>query len=669
MLSLASMAQRVYPYSDVDIEDYDIEAQPKNSLQRYNAILKLITTLEKGRLNDAPFNINKMPENYIDYIKEALEFALVNKKWKQLQLIKNHEFDYYFHHRSRPEGVILANEILNDTLTLKNSFKIQLYSYLNTVYQELELNTEFIELIPKMYALKKEMNLSDYTLADQEADVTKSYYLNRQYESAIHYSYKALAIEKKQNRMLFKANMQLIIGQSFGKLNKIDSAIIHYDDAMMLLKNIVTDYEKQDEDYKIYLINVIATNKASLLYADQAPEKVIPFALKEFHSFPNNLDPIYSVKIFNLLGKLYYATGDYYQATSYLLMVEENLKPEVYAREHLDYMKIKAQIYLAKGDKKSSIALFKKYERFEDSIAKVKNDTRLAIALAAYDTKQREMELKDQKLLLSQQENTLKQQEQKQLMYLVIIGAFLLLTVLGYFYVKNLNTQKKKIILQKQAIDKSLKQKELLLKEVHHRVKNNLQIVSSLLEGQAGKTDDIAIKAIMIEGQERIDAMALIHQQLYQSEDFKNINLNTYVANLFNHLYTSYNKEGTHVDHVLNVADLQVHIDVAVPFGIVLNELISNCYKYAFKGKSEGRIKISIKPVNDTFNKLTVEDNGVGLPEDFETKKQYTLGIKLIEGISWQLRGKLSYKSSKKGSIFEIIFIKNFETIPTPNEI
>ncbi len=663
MVSSRMLGQDIYPYLDIDMRKYNIDRYDRNSLERYNVIKKLITDVENNRSDNVSFNIGKMPENYIDYVREALAFALANKKQKDIQLIKNHEFDYYFHYRSRPQGVILANEILNDTLTIKNTFKMQLYTYLNTAYQDLGLYTEFIEVIPKMYSLKKEMNLESYTTADQESDVGKSYYLNKRYESAIQYYYRALDNIKGEKGIIFKAKMHNNIGLSFGNLSVIDSALVHYDKAMSLLKNKKAGFEEWDKNYSIYFYNVIERNKAELLFADAEPEKVIPYALKEFHTFPDTLNPIYITNTLNLLGKLYFSIGEYHQATAYLLMARENMKPGILAEDQIENFETEAQIHLVSGDKKTSSVWFKKQKRFEDSISKVKNDTRVAIALTAYDTKQKEIAIKDQELRIQHQESTLKQEKQKQLLYVVIIGSFIVLIVFGYFYIKKINKQKEKIISQKKELDESLFQKELLLKEVHHRVKNNLQIVSSLLEGQADKTEDKKLKSIMVEGQERIDAMALIHQQLYKSENFKSIDLKNYVNNLFQHLYTSQNKEGVQVNYILDIEVLPIDIDIAVPFGIILNELISNCYKYAFKNRTKGTIEVSIKAVDEKFYKLTVLDNGVGLPKDFETKKNHSLGIKLIEGISWQLRGELSYNTSEKGSIFEVLFIKSFEKI------
>jgi two-component sensor histidine kinase len=663
MLGANALAQQVYPYLNIEIEDYRLRRHPKNSESRYNLIIELVIDVEKYRENKAPYNINRMPASYLNVIEEAQIYAVDHKKWDHLKLVNNHEFDHYLHYKSRTNGILLANKLLRDTLRDKNTFKIQLYSYLSTAYQDLGLNNEFIALIPKMYALKREMNDDGAALGNQEAAVANSYFLNKNYDIAIKYYKRALTATRMDRKNTLAVQIHNKIGQSFSHIVQVDSAVTHYNMALTLLQQNSSLSNTEDKDYLLYLYNQVSTNKAELLYIETAPEKVTPYALKTFHTFPNQLNPVELASTYNLLGKLYYATGDYPQAEAYLIMAREKLVPGVNAQDHIDNLKTEAQIALVKGDKKQSAILFKKQERFEDSIAQLKTDTRMAIALTAYDTQEKEIALKVQELRIATQENELDDQKQQRLLYFILIGGFLIVVVLGSFYIVRIRKQKQQITSQKVALDESLLQKELLLKEVHHRVKNNLQIVSSLLEVQADKTNDTTAKSIMSEGQDRIDAMALIHQQLYQSQDFKNIDLQNYVENLFEHLYMSHNKQDIHITQILEIDVDPVDIDVAVPFGIILNELVSNCYKYAFKGRDEGIINVVIRSISDTHNELIVKDNGVGLSKDFESRKKQSLGMTLIEGIAWQLRGKLTYTSSSDGSKFSLLFIKNLAII------
>lgn len=677
-VGVEATSQRIYPYLDIEINDYDIERFPKNSEDRYNAINNLINDVESKRSAEAEFGVGKMPEMYLEYIHEAQKYSITNKMKERIPLLKNHEFDHYVHYRSMIEGVVFANAILSDTLLLTTSFKMQLYSYLHTVYQDLGLYTEFIELFPKINALQKDLDPSITMTINQDADVARGYFMNKNYKAAIKSYHKALASLSKSptdaddvnagSSDIRIAEIHSGIGLAYGYLNQVDSSVVHFDRAVALLENS-DNLEPADEQYRKYLKYKIETHKAEQLYAETEPEKVIPYALKTFHSFPVLLNPIDQVTTFNLLGRLYYDTGDYLQAKAYIIMAEERLRSGVNPQDHINNLKTDAQIFLVTGDKKRSAILFKEHERFVDSLAKVKSETRLAITLTAFDTQQKEVVLKRQQLQIASQEGTLQKQKQRQLLYFVIIVCLILLTAMGFLYIGHIKKQNEKIISQKIKLDKSLIQKELLLKEVHHRVKNNLQIISSLLEEQAGKSDDTAVKTVMQESQERIDAMALIHQQLYSSENFTHIDLKSYVNSLFEHLYLSNNRENVNIQHILNVNAEPVHIDVAVPFGIMLNELISNCYKYAFKNRTEGVITVSVESKNESFNTLTVSDNGVGLPNELKLKKHKSLGIKLVEGIAWQLRGNLDYSSSEYGSTFVVTFIKNLKAIPKHNEV
>jgi PAS domain S-box-containing protein len=204
----------------------------------------------------------------------------------------------------------------------------------------------------------------------------------------------------------------------------------------------------------------------------------------------------------------------------------------------------------------------------------------------------------------------------------------------------------------------SLKEKEVLLKEVHHRVKNNLQIISSILNLQTSFSNDPKVNEILKESQNRVKSMAYLHESLYQNKNFTFINFSDYLINLSKNLVHSYYFSAGSVDLNLNVDKVDLNLDQAIPCGLIVNELLTNAVKYAFpnEGKSN-RISIKVTEHNGKIE-ITVADNGVGLPKDFDVNKTNSLGLQLVSTLTEQLDGKLSVLNDNGAK-----FIINFKKI------
>ncbi|AFZ25509.1 PAS domain S-box [Cylindrospermum stagnale PCC 7417] len=213
----------------------------------------------------------------------------------------------------------------------------------------------------------------------------------------------------------------------------------------------------------------------------------------------------------------------------------------------------------------------------------------------------------------------------------------------------------------KQAEEKikaSLKEKEVLLKEIHHRVKNNLGIVSSLLQMQYRRTQDPQANAILRDSQNRISSIALVHEKLYRSDELSDIDFAQYIPDLTTHLFDSYNVSNSLIQLNIQVDHASLDIETAIPCGLIINELVSNALKYAFPSNCEGKIQVRFYQECDRTLKLIIRDNGVGLPEDFDSKKAKTLGITLVQGLVKQLRGIIEI-NRQEGTEFKITFTKN----------
>ena len=203
-------------------------------------------------------------------------------------------------------------------------------------------------------------------------------------------------------------------------------------------------------------------------------------------------------------------------------------------------------------------------------------------------------------------------------------------------------------------IKASLKDKEVLLREIHHRVKNNMQIISSLLNLQIDYLNDEDAVDVLKESQNRVKSMAMIHEKLYLSTDLTKINFVDYIQSLISNLFYSYNVKEDHIKPILKIEDVNLNIETAIPCGLIITELISNCLKYAFPNQMKGKIIISLKQVEDKFE-LIISDNGIGLPENININKIKTLGILLVKSLTEQIDGKISIQR-KNGTQFKITF-------------
>ncbi|NMO08268.1 sensor histidine kinase [Methanobacterium subterraneum] len=197
-------------------------------------------------------------------------------------------------------------------------------------------------------------------------------------------------------------------------------------------------------------------------------------------------------------------------------------------------------------------------------------------------------------------------------------------------------------------------QKEMLIKEVHHRVKNNLMIISSLLNLQSNYLKDEESKEIFKESQNRAKSMALIHERLYRSADLKNIDFKEYITTLANDLYRTYVKDPSRVALELNIQDVNIDINAAIPLGLILNELITNSMKHAFPNGKDGAVSISFGKNDDEFI-LKVSDDGIGFPSDLDYTKTNSLGMQLVNSLTNQINGKIELDKDH-GTKFTITF-------------
>jgi len=244
----------------------------------------------------------------------------------------------------------------------------------------------------------------------------------------------------------------------------------------------------------------------------------------------------------------------------------------------------------------------------------------------------------------------------------LIVGFIIFLVIIRQIITFNENKNlliiaEKEIESRKNAENKiklSLEEKNILLQEIHHRVKNNMQIISSLLNLQTRYVDDEEAVNVLKESQNRVRSMAMIHEKLYQSNDLSHINFVDYIQSLVSNLFYSYNIKNLQIKSILEIDDIRLNMETAVPCGLIISEIVSNSLKYAFPNEMHGEILVSLKSVEDGYE-LIISDNGVGLPEELDFDNNKSLGLILVKSLTEQIDGEITIHRNH-GTEFKIRF-------------
>ncbi len=240
------------------------------------------------------------------------------------------------------------------------------------------------------------------------------------------------------------------------------------------------------------------------------------------------------------------------------------------------------------------------------------------------------------------------------------IGALAKAIYQQFIDLKQTNAQLKiEVVERKNAeakIQASLQEKELLLREIHHRVKNNLFIVSQIIDIQIDYLDDLQLTQVLRDCQERIYSMVLIHETLYKTTNLKNIDFADYVQSLIAYLNQSYNSRlNSSVEIQLKLQPIILNVETANPCGLIINELVSNAFKHAFKNEKKGIIKVTLTQDANSQICLKIQDNGIGFPENLDFQQVDSLGLELVRTLTQQLQGDLELDCSQ-GTLFKLTF-------------
>lgn len=626
--------------------------------------------------------------------------------------LKNSALNYALKHNLKKEGAeaynSLALDVEESNISKKEEYflkAISLYKQAGAFYDEAEtfknlsvaynsIDEPIASIKYAREAIKIKKRIKRYDLYQEYTMLALNYRILGNYQNALSYALSAEKISENVNVDGFWHGLiNNLLGTIYSELKFYDKSIEYYKKAIAIAK------ENNDTE-GVYSITI---NTARGLYKrGKITEalKILDNSSKYYHSedcdveYPSMYILIYcTLKKYNK-AKPYYEqllkcsndinSGEnkdhlkqekmYYAMVHFLLKTGQADKTYVYIDKLKKLAKKNNDLYnlselecthfesdSATGNYLGAIQHLKNYKRLNDSLFNINTSKQFADLQLKYETEKKD---KNIKLLTHKSELQQARIEHEVVVRYIFIGSLVVLCIiLGLLYNRYCMKRKTNAILEaKQAeINRQNKklqllvdEKEWLIKEIHHRVKNNLQIVISLLNTQSAYLEnEDALQAIQ-NSQHRMHAMSLIHQKLYQTENLSSINMSWYITELAQYLKDSFDNDDN-IKFKLSLSSIDLDVAQAVPLGLILNEAISNSIKYAFPD-SKGIINVLFEERENKYL-LRIADNGSGLPDDFAAVERDSLGMNLMMGLAEQLDGTFNI-TSDNGVIITINFIK-----------
>ncbi|MCI5054714.1 MAG: hypothetical protein MRY83_01330 [Flavobacteriales bacterium] len=570
--------------------------------------------------------VEQMGNRFTDYAQTSYIYTqLAHIQTKKL------DFDSALIYCQIAIEVSLANQ---DTGSLANAYAIE-----GRIYEK---SGNYEKAIESFYSVL-EIGKLPYILTSTHNDIGAVFFRMKDYQSAIYHIKKGLDISlKKGESERFNIMISYLnLSAPYSALGKHDSSL-HY-----LLKGNDLAKDIKNPSLKDYYSLTIGQNYLELKNYEKAKKYILSLdSVAMRKRDPNFYYGTFSSTKFSL----YLALNELDKAER-LLGILRNSIDKNRNDMLLDIYPEIIKFYEQKGILDSVISLQKVMLSYKDSLLV---SERIEISKSQeFKYKTNLIKAENEILNLKQTEITKENQNKSAQLKIAIVSLILLCGLLLSLWVLFLKFRR-----QRNQLRESLNRNTVLLKEIHHRIKNNLQMVTSLLDLQANTIDNNEAATILETGMNRVQSISLLHQKLYQNEDFANINFKEFVRQLASQIEDIHSSIQKEITVQMDIADnCLLDIDQAVPLSLILNELITNSYKYAFQNKDEGQIKIKLIQKESNMLQFDYHDNGTGFDEK-QVGKMQSLGTRLISILSKQMKGKSNW-NNKNGVHYSI----NFESV------
>ncbi len=446
------------------------------------------------------------------------------------------------------------------------------------------------------------------------------FYFDHDYKTAITYFKKAIdnysGIDQRK-----KASIILNLGEIYRELGQLDSAKIHFQKSLIQNKTL---NNQPLQGYALGNLGMVYNSENKLVDAKKNLNEAIAILSK--------LNDPYSTSTYiATLGQVYQKENKKKLAEKKLIEAYQMAKKNSLKDEIRNFSKMLAELYEETAQYPKALKYQKLFQIYQDSLVNKDNIKKLEKIKAGYEIDKRETEIS----LL----NTINK-SQKKWMLSLIFGLSLLILLSYLLYRGNLKTKRSNKLLaqQKEVISKREQEKALLLRELNHRVKNNLQMISSLLNLQSNKLSGHPAQEAIITGRQRVEALSLVHRKLYQEGVDTRIHVKEYISELILGLFHGFD---ANFEPEFDIADVNVNIDAAIPLALIVNEIVINALKYAYAEITDPALKVHIQPAGDKHLSIEISDNGVGFKDTDASKKTNSLGLKIINSLVQQLDGSI----------------------------
>lgn len=585
------------------------------------------------------------PNLFLSYAKSGLAWANEHGSSMDILESKFYALRYSFDVGNYNQGLKYANDLLDSELFQEDKRVIKVTSYVKRMYLNLASYNELLDFFPTYDRLNRKhgrvISKSDYI---NDLYLAGAYYRQKNFEKAILY-YKRSTNKALQQEDWFRASsLYNDIGLCFKNLDLWDSANSYFDKALKLTELSLLNATPSKLEGLDFFRLVIESNKADYYIEKGEHNKALPIYLRELKASKGSKNLKILESAYYNIALVHYLNEKYNLAQRHLDSIFNIATDQSSYLEKA--LELRAKCYALTGNSKLANKYFTQVKRLKDSmeLSRIRNNYIVS-------TTQYELARKESDLLRSQERISAEKRQNN----LTLIGlcAISFLALLLFLFYKRAKNDKKRLAEQKKIVEKEVQEKSLLLKEVHHRVKNNLQVVSGLLDLQGTKKSKVEFDVLVEDTKKYIHSMSLVHEMLYKKDHYMRVNIQEYLTQLT--YFTASSQVKKNVKITVDALNIKLPLDKATPLGLIITELVSNSYKHAFS-EEDGTIAIKLVEHNKGFE-LSYNDNGIGLDDNFSISTNKSLGFKLIHMFAEEMNGLLEInKANKKGFSLNLIF-------------
>lgn len=621
------------------VEDFkkisSILSYPVTTRAEFDRVLLIDDIIEKEQGIEA---LKSRSPILLQYKKSALRWATLQENPSLILAAETSLFYGYAYSNMPIEAAIIGDEVFEESFKQGIADPKQ-YTMLLNIYNQLEAYNDVLRLLPykdePFYI--KEYNLKDGTT--YRTDLGMTYYRMGNYKQAIVYFREQIPYYEAAKNLMLSGSMLNNIGLAYFKIGDLKNARLHYKEAIETLKQVdpKTITSNFSDDYLNKFKNVVQGNIAEIDLEEGNFEKALPVFLNEI-SYNTGTDIINANAYFNV-ANAYYKKSNFELALKYLDSAYTPYAQSISSKEKIKMLNLRGKIALAKGDLETAEYYFNVNKKLNDSVNLKQFERNNEVAAAKFISQENEKELVRIKAEAKANKNL------STFLWLGIITTLAFIAFLAFFYRKSKNDNSI-ITNQAEVLKMSLKEKEILLKEIHHRVKNNLQVISGLLQLHSKKFTDPQLLKAIDDSKRHIHSMVLVHEMLYEQDEYAVIPMEEYLKKLTNQLLFSLAE--TQIQTSIAIEPIELSIEKAIPMGLMLSELVTNSNKHAFNS-NEGEIFVVLRKMTEReegYKKntyvLIYRDNGQGLPKGFDVNVNKTMGMRLIYMLAEEMNGAVS---------------------------